>query len=51
METNEEKSNRVGLLTRVDADLREKFRIKTIKEGTTMAEVIEEYIKEYLKED
>lgn len=50
MQNNEEKSNKVGLLTRIDANLREDFRIKTIKNGTTMAEVVEECIKDYLKE-
>ena len=35
----------------IDADLRENFKIKTIREGTTMAEVIEQYIKKYLTEN
>ena len=45
----EEKPAKVGLLTRIDADLRENFRIKTIQKGTTMAEVVEDLIKDYLK--
>lgn len=48
---NENKSEKVGLLTRIDPDLREDFRIKTIQKGTTMAEVVEDLIKNYLKED
>ena len=47
----EKKSAKVGLLTRIDADLREDFRIKTIQEGTTMAEVVEDFIKDYLKKE
>lgn len=46
----ENKTEKVGLLTRIDPELREDFRIKTIQKGTTMAEVVEQWIKEYLNE-
>ena len=39
----------MGLLTRIDPDLRENFRIKTIKEKTTMADVVVEAIKKYVE--
>lgn len=51
MQKHEKRNNKVGLFTRIDADLRENFRIKTIRDGTTMAEVIEQYIKKYLTEN
>ena len=51
LSASEKRNNKVGLLTRIDADLRENFRIKTIRDGTTMAEVIEQYIKKYLTEN
>lgn len=51
MQKHEKRNNKVGLLTRIDVDLRENFRIKTIRDGTTMAEVIEQYIKKYLTEN
>lgn len=39
------------MIARIDPELRENFRIKTIREKTTMAEVIETLIKQYLLED
>lgn len=44
-----ENNKKVAMIARIDPELREEFRIKTIREKTTMAEVIEELIKEYLK--
>ena len=51
MQKHEKRNNKVGLLTRIDADSRENFSIKTIRDGTTIAEVIEQYIKKYLTEN
>lgn len=42
-------NKKVALIARIDPKIREDFRIKTIREKTTMAEVVEELIKEYLK--
>lgn len=44
-----EDSKKVALIARIDPKLREEFRIKTIREKTTMAEVVEELIEKYLK--
>lgn len=49
MKNTAEESKKVGLLTRIDPNLREEFRIKTIQEKTTMAEVVEKLIENYLK--
>lgn len=46
-----ENNKRVALIARIDPKVREDFRIKTIREKTTMAEVVEELIKEYLKKE
>lgn len=45
-----ENNKRVALIARIDPKIREDFRIKTIREKTTMAEVVEELIKKYLEE-
>ena len=47
----EEKTKKVALLARIDPELREKFRIKTIREKTTMAEVVEKFVEDYTRED
>ena len=44
-----EKDTKVLMNVRIEDDLREAFRIKTIKEKTSMSEVITEAIKKYLK--
>ena len=44
-----ENNNKVLMNARIDANLREEFRIKTIREKTTMAEVVEELIREYVE--
>lgn len=46
-----ENNKRVALIARIDPKVREDFRVKTIREKTTMAEVVEELIKEYLKKE
>lgn len=51
MQNNEEQSNKVGLLIMVDANLRDNFKIATIKEQTTMADVVIDAIKKYVGED
>lgn len=45
---NEE--NLVIFNCKIEPDLREKFKIKTIQDKTTMAEVVINAIKEYIKE-
>lgn len=50
MQNNSNENNKVGLHIMVDADLRDNFKIKTIKEQTTMADVISTAIKKYLDE-
>ena len=44
-----ENNNKVLMNARIDANLREEFRIKTIREKTTMAEVVEELIRGYVE--
>lgn len=50
MEEEEKDSNFVIFNCKIDPVLRENFKIKTIKEQTTMADVVINAIKEYLKE-
>lgn len=50
MEDSQEKEELVIFNCKMEPELREKFKIKTIKEKTTMAEVVIGAIKEYLKE-
>lgn len=45
----ESTSEKVLMNVRIDPMLREEFRIKTIKEKTSMSEMMTEFIKEYLK--
>lgn len=46
---NEGQNNKVGLLVMLDSDLRDSFKIKTIKEQTTMADVVIGSIKKYIE--
>lgn len=50
MKKTEEQSEKVGLLIMLDSTLRDDFKIKTIKEHTTMADVLNNMIKEYVEE-
>lgn len=45
-----ENNKKVPLIARIDPKVREEFRIKTIREKTTMAEITEQLIIKYLKE-
>lgn len=47
----ESKDNIVIFNCKIDSALREKFKIKTIKEQTTMAEVVIDAIEKYVEED
>lgn len=49
MEEESEKKEKILMNIRIEDELREAFRIKTIKEKTTMSDVITGFIKEYLK--
>ena len=44
-----ESNKKVLMNARIDANLREEFRIKTIREKTTMAEVVEDLIRGYVE--
>lgn len=46
----ENKENIVIFNCKIDATLRENFRIKTIKEQTTMADVVIDAIKKYVED-
>lgn len=46
---SEEQCNKVGLLVMIDVDLKENFKIKTIKDQTTMADVVTDAIKGYVE--
>lgn len=50
MKNSEEQAAKVGLLIMVDSTLRDEFKIKTIKEQTTMGDVVVDFIKQYLEE-
>ena len=49
MEEESEKKEKILMNIRIEDELKEAFRIKTIKEKTTMSDVITGFIKEYLK--
>lgn len=48
-EKNIKKSNTFNMV--LDAELKRKFNIKCIANGTTMSKVLKTYIEEYVKED
>ena len=50
MEDNNEKEDLVIFNCKIQPELREKFKIKTIQEKTTMAEVVINAIKEYVED-
>ena len=45
-----EKNNLVIFNFKIEEELRDKFKIKTIQDKTTMTEVVMSAIKEYIKE-
>ena len=49
MEETNKDSNTVIFNCKIDPTLRENFKIKTIKEQTTMADVVIEAIKKYVE--
>ena len=49
-ETRKYKKPKEIMNIRIDENLKQKFRIKTIQEKTTMSEVITNYIENYLKD-
>lgn len=49
MEEENKDANIVIFNCKIDYSLREKFKIKTIKEQTTMAEVVIKAIEEYVE--
>lgn len=50
-EENENKENIVIFNCKIDSTLRDNFKIKTIKDQTTMADVVIDAIKKYVGED
>ena len=36
---------------KIDSDLKTEFKIKALKQNKTITEILNEYIKEYIKED
>lgn len=51
MEEENRESNIVIFNCKIDSTLRDNFKIKTIKEQTTMADVVIDAIKKYVGED
>lgn len=35
---------------KIDSDLKTEFKIKALKQGKTITEILNEYIKEYIKD-
>ena len=50
VDIKEKNEPKILMNIRIDKNLRNEFRIKTIRENTTMSEVLMDFIKKYLEQ-
>lgn len=50
VDIKEKSEPKILMNIRIDKDLRNEFRIKTIRENTTMSEVLMNFIRKYLEQ-
>lgn len=45
---NEKSYNEIGFYIKIDEELKRKFNIKCLENGTNMSEVVKDYMKKYI---
>lgn len=45
---NEKNYNEIGFYIKIDEELKRKFNIKCLENGTNMSEVVKDYMKKYI---